>query len=79
MPVFYLLDFSQPKGMRPGAITGACAISCADSPGGPADVVLVMIDGVLHKRDKRLLKIDVEKLLAEAEGVIGALRRRAIV
>lgn len=43
----------------------------------PADVDLVMIDGRLHKRDKRLLNVDLAALLADAERMIAQLRARA--
>lgn len=45
----------------------------------PADVDLVMIDGVLHKRDKRLMRVDVPALLAEANETIARLRSQARV
>ena len=45
----------------------------------PADVELVMIDGVVHKRDKRLVGIDVAALLAEADRTITQLRALAKV
>ena len=43
----------------------------------PADVDLVMIDGRLHKRDKRLLNLDAAALLAEADRLIAQLRAQA--
>lgn len=43
----------------------------------PADVELVMIDGVMHKRDKRLVGVDVAALLAEADEMITLLRAQA--
>lgn len=45
----------------------------------PDDVDLVMIDGILHKRDKRLLRINVPELLAEADETIAKLRAQAKV
>lgn len=43
----------------------------------PSDVDLVMIDGVVHKRDKRLVGLDVAALLSEAEQMITQLRTQA--
>ncbi|CAN5400118.1 amidohydrolase family protein [soil metagenome] len=44
-----------------------------------ADVDFVMIDGVVHKRDGRLLRIDVPALLREATREIGRMRTAADV
>jgi len=45
----------------------------------PADVDLVMVDGVMHKRDKRLLRVDVAALLDEADTMMATLRAQARV
>ena len=45
----------------------------------PTDVELVMIDGLLHKRDRRLLRIDQAGMLAEADRLMATLRSRAKV
>lgn len=45
----------------------------------PADVDLVMVDGVVHKRDRRLLRVDVAALLDEADAMIATLRAQAKV
>ena len=45
----------------------------------PADVDLVMIDGQLHKRNKRLLRVDTAALLAEADEMMAKLRAQAKV
>lgn len=45
----------------------------------PGDVDLVMIDGILHKRDKRLVRVNGTQLLAEANDTIARLRSQARV
>jgi 5-methylthioadenosine/S-adenosylhomocysteine deaminase len=43
----------------------------------PSNVSFVMIDGVVHKRDHRLTRIDVDGLVAEAQDAIASIRGRA--
>lgn len=43
----------------------------------PTHVDFVMIDGVVHKRDGRLTRVDTRELLAASQGTMAALRERA--
>ena len=45
----------------------------------PANVDLVMIDGVLHKQSGRLLRIDLPELQRKSRDTIERLRRLAAV
>jgi 5-methylthioadenosine/S-adenosylhomocysteine deaminase len=43
----------------------------------PANVDLVMIDGVIHKQNGRLTRIDLPALLRDARAAIADIRQRA--
>ncbi len=47
--------------------------------GRPSDVDFVMIDGVVHKRDGRLVRVEVDELIDDARSRIDRLRRTADV
>ncbi|WP_037157586.1 amidohydrolase family protein [Rhodococcoides fascians] len=53
------------------------ATSLAVRAARPSNVSFVMIDGVVHKRDHELVRVDTEALLSESDQAIRTLRDRA--
>ncbi|NIL74793.1 amidohydrolase family protein [Rhodococcus sp. B10] len=53
------------------------ATTLAVRAANPSNVSFVMIDGVVHKRDHRLVRVDVDGLLAEAQDAMASIRGRA--
>ncbi len=60
-------------GTRPAVGAGFALTHAAE----PQDVSFVMIDGVIHKRDGELTRVDLDDLLSRADAMIGALQSAA--